>query len=129
MSNFVKPETERLDIGGGDYIVVKKRLNVREARKIMARQMKPMSIGEKPQLDYEQVGIAQVSVYLLEWGGPGFTEDGRTVPYTEGALDDLDPDVFARIFKAVEGHIANEERAEKNGTSETASPAISPSAA
>src|SRR5215471_528453 len=129
MSNFVKPETERLEIGGGDYIVVKKRLNVREARRVMARQMKPMAIGERPQLDYEQVGLAQVSVYLLEWGGPGFTENGKTVPYTEAALDDLDPDVFARLFKAVQGHIENEERAEKNSASETASPAISPSAA
>src|SRR5262245_55048752 len=79
MSFFVRPETVRLEIGGGNWIEVKKRLNVREARKVMASQMKPVGLGEKPSLDFEQVGIAQVREYVVAWGGPDFMEDGRLV--------------------------------------------------
>lgn len=133
---FAKPEVVHLSLPGGNWIDVKKYLTVKEDRHIMARQMKSAAIspGEKPkmELDYEQVGLAQVLEYVVDWGGPDLVNDaGQPVPYSEAALCNLRSEPFRLIFEAVQAHIErmDQESAVKNPTGETASSAISPSAA
>ena len=133
-SNFIRPDLVRLAIGDDDWIEVKRRLTAGEERRVFARVIKTMHAGERAELDPEQVGVTRIAEYVVEWGGPGFSDGtGRAVPYSTAALDHLDPDVYRAIERAVEAHEAREraardaEKNERDGAS--SSTPISPSVA
>jgi len=118
-SNFVGNKTDKLDLSDGDYIVVKRELNLEEERRIYIRQVKTAVAGQKPILDLEQVGISEALEYIVEWGGPGFQDDnGRTVPFSETAVKNIRSSKFKEITTALEGHQRVQDAlraAEKNG--------------
>jgi hypothetical protein len=112
---FVRPDSVRLPIGDGHWIEVRKRLNAGESRKMFARVVKDMTAGEKAQLDPEQVGLTKLVAYVLGWSFPGL--DGKPVPFSVAAMDNLDPDVYAEMIKAIDEHIEAQDAArsaEKN---------------
>jgi hypothetical protein len=115
MGDFVRPEVVRLSLSGNRWIDVKKRLNAGESRKMFARVVKDMTPGEKTTLDPEFVGLTKLLAYVLGWS---FTDDdGKPVPFSTGALDNLDPDVYAEMIKAIDSHIEAQDEArsaEKN---------------
>lgn len=116
MGEFVRPEVVRLSLSGGRWLDVKKRLNAGESRKMFARVVKDMTVGEKAQLDPEQVGLTKLQAYVLGWS---FTDDGKPVPFSLATMDNLDPDVYAEMIKAVDDHIDAqdaEREKEKNGS-------------
>lgn len=133
------PETKKLDLAHGDWLIVKKRLTAGEQRRIFDRMVKQMHAGEKPDLDPMQVGHSQVLEYLVDWGtftdasgkplvirGKGPDEIGRI-------LNDLDTDDYADIVAAIDEHVTAmdaERAAEKNARDgESAASATSPSVA
>ncbi len=131
MSNFVRPDSVRLTLTGGhegDYIIVKRRLNAGEERRLNAALIKNFIPGQMPTLDPEQVGYAKVKAYLLDWGGVGFGPE----KFNAGTIDDLDPDLYREIERAINAHEvdqAAQREAEKNGRDgATNSAVISPSA-
>lgn len=115
MGDFVRPEEVRLPLSGDRWISVKKRLNAGESRKMFARVVKDMTPGSSPQLDPEQVGLTKLLAYVLGWS---FTDDdGKPVPFSHAALDNVDPDLYAEMIKAVDEHIEAQDAArsaEKN---------------
>lgn len=115
MGDFVRPESVRLSLSGGRWIDVKKRLNAGESRKMFARVVKDMTPGEKTTLDPEFVGLTKLIAYVVGWS---FTDDnGQTVPFSHAALDNIDPDLYAEMIKAVDQHIEAQDAArsvEKN---------------
>lgn len=129
-NRFVKPRTVRLSLSEGDWIEVKQELNAGEYRRVMARQMKSMVMGEKAELDPTQVGLAKVVEYIVEWS---FEDDGKPVPVSEAAIVSLDADSFNEIRDAIDAHEASVEaamEARKNvQAGEKASSPISPSVA
>jgi hypothetical protein len=132
-SRFVAPGMVRLPLSGGDYIDIKRQLNVGEERRVFARCVKKMIAGEQAEIDPEQVGKTRVAEFILGWGGPGFVmPDGTPVEFSEAALMDLDAETYAEIMAALNAHEAAEVKlrdAEKNATDgATASGPISPSA-
>ena len=118
MGDFVRPEVVRLPLSGERWIDVKKRLNAGESRKMFARVVKDMPAGATPTLDPEQVGLTKLVAYLLGWS---FTDDdGKPVPFSVAALDNVDTDLYAEMIKAVDAHEDAQDvarSAEKNGQS------------
>jgi hypothetical protein len=107
-SRFVRPETEKLDISGGDWLLVKRRLTAGEQRHAFSRIVKRMSVGEKTELDPEGMGLSKITAYLLDWSlrddaGVVVIRDQSTA-VVEAALLGLDPDSFREIYEAISAH-------------------------
>ena len=68
-SRYRKQEEVRLDLTGGDWLLVRKHLTAGEERDAHAKVIKAgtMRSGERPELDLEHLGIAQAVSYLLDW--------------------------------------------------------------
>lgn len=121
-SRFVAPETARLDISQGDWLVVKKRLTAGEQRRVFSRMVREMRPGEKVQLDPQQVGKTKAAEYLVDWSltdakGQPVVLRGKTGDEIGTMLDALDPDSFREIVAAIDAHEAAQDAAaeqEKN---------------
>jgi len=110
------PETTRLDLTQGDWLLVKKRLTAGESRRVFARMVKSMTAGEqggdrtKVDIDPEQVGRSQAVEYLLDWGT--FTDpNGNAVVIRDKSpdeigrmLDALPQGDYAEIIAAIQAH-------------------------
>lgn len=125
MRGIRRPETVRINLSGGHWLLVKKHLNAGEERRIYAHAMIGQALvqGEKPRLDPEAVGVTQIVEYLLDWS---ITDpDGKVVPVRDvsdtaksAAVLQLDPEDFAEVMLAIQKHDADmtaEREAEKNG--------------
>lgn len=135
MSRFIRPQVVRVPLkSGGDWIEIKRRLNTGEYRERLAR----MSVAVDGDLHVNrlQIGMSTVTAYLLDWSLTD--DDGRPVVIRGlsaddlmAVLDNLEPEAFGEILKAIEDHEAAmdaERAAEKNGhDGANTSPAISPS--
>jgi hypothetical protein len=106
-SRFVSPEEVRLNLSDGDFITIKKRLNTGEQRAVFARMARDIIPGDKIALKPEEVGKAKIAEFLLGWSF--VDDDGRPVPFSPQAIDNLDPDTYREIREAIEAH---EERVE-----------------
>lgn len=115
---FVKPDLVRLPLSEGNFLDVKRQLTAGEERHIFAGVVKTMTPGQKMELDPEQVGRTKLLEYIVDWGGPNLVDDdGRPVPFSGAALDNLPPERYAEIVKVVDDHEAAEtmkREAEKN---------------
>lgn len=128
-SRFELPDTKRIDISQGDWLLVKKRLTAGEQRRIFARIVKTQKAGEKIELDPVQASLAQMTEYLLDWsltdhaGKPVIIRQ-QPPDVVAAALDSLDIDSFNEIFQAITAHEAamqlerEEEKKPQAGTSE-----------
>jgi hypothetical protein len=112
------PETTRLDLTQGDWLLVKKRLTAGESRHVFGRMVKSMTAGEqggtrtKVDIDPEQVGRSQAVEYLLDWGT--FTDpNGKPLVIRDKSadeigriLDALPQEDYAEIIAAIQAHDA-----------------------
>ncbi len=127
-SDFVVPRVDRLTLSGGRWVDVKHRLNAGESRRVYSRMVKEMVAGVRPTLNPEMVGLTRIVEYIVAWS---MTDGRNTVPVSESAIDNLDPDLFNEIVAAIDAHeerVDAERAAEKNGQDGVSkSSAISPS--
>lgn len=132
---FVQPETVRVSLPDGEWLLLKKRLTEGERRRAVAMTVSEVRADGRITPNFEMVGKADVLSYLVDWSL--CDEKGRVDIETDSsklaAIDSLSPDAFAVIEKAVTDHIAAmdaERVAEKKGQSgEIESSAISSSVA
>lgn len=132
--SFVRPETVRLDLPDGAWLIVKKRLNAGESRRMFSGVIRTMELGEKVQLDPEKVGLQKILIYLIDWSASDVCDiRGKTSSEVADAINSLDPDSFQAILKAIETHETEQDAAavlEKNSPDGgNASSKTSPSAA
>ena len=130
-SRVTKPETHRIDISRGDCIMIRKRLNFGEKRRMLGR----MVSAERGTIEPESVGVSKASAYLLDWSitdskdQPIVIQD-MPIAHIVAALDAIDPDCAEEIIHAIATHEAAmeaERDAEKNAQAgENASSPISP---
>jgi len=126
------PETAKLDIGNGDWLLVKKRLTAGESQEMLTAMIREGANGAD-KLDLPSIGINRVVAYLLDWGT--FTDaDGKPLVVRDqpsdvvrSVLKSLDVDDFGDVLKAVDAHMEameKEREAEKNAPAgeSTASP-------
>lgn len=123
-SGFVQPEVVRLELAGGNYLIVKRELTAGEERRITARSVKSARAGEKMEIDLEQLGKVKLVEYITEWGGPIFQDaQGKPRKFSATALDDLRASLYTEITKAVDAHEAaeaakrDEEKNDQDGAS------------
>jgi hypothetical protein len=130
-----RPETLKIDLSDGDWIVVKKHLTAGENRAIYARMMK-QGIDGGNQIDGVRVGWSKMVGYLLDWSAKD--PDGKPIVILDkseeeigAAIDGLDVDSSSEILKAVEAHedAMEKERAQEKNVRDggSASSPISPS--
>lgn len=82
MSRFVKPEIERMDLGGGDWVDLRLRLAYGARRGIEGKLLGPLAVKyadrgpDDPEptgaLDIEAGNVELLLRAIVAWGGPGF---------------------------------------------------------
>ena len=123
-----RPETCRLELTGGDWLLVKKWLTAGEARDVFARTVKTLRAGELAELEPRMVGITQAAVYLVEWsfqdpdGQPIAIRD-QPVEYLIDVLNELMPEALAEVLTAIRAHVErmDSERDEEKKIADTVS--------
>lgn len=118
-NRFVMPEVVRLPLSDGDWIEVKRRLNVAERRSITSAATKNgMSVDTKRvYVDANDLEFAKVDAWVLDWNLVG--EDDKPIKYSAQAVRALDPETFNEITDAIDAHEKAEEAA-KNSAGSTA---------
>jgi hypothetical protein len=110
-SRYRKQEEIRLELSGGDWLLVRKHLTAGEERDAQARVIKAASFkaGEKPEIDLEHLGIAQAVSYLLDWSITDADDKPiriRDQPYAfvAAALRNQTPESLREILEAIQAH-------------------------
>ncbi len=125
-SRFVRPDTKTLTLANGDTLLVKRRMNHGEQRDAFLR-MRSNAVNAVD---------AMIVAYLLDWsltdddGRPIVIRD-RPADEVQASLDNLDPDDFQEIKRAIEDHetavMAERDAEKKQQGGEKESSATSPS--
>jgi len=112
-SRFRKPETIRLPLEEGDWLLVRKYLTAGEERGATARVFKDgtMKPGEKPDLDYRHLELSQAIAYLLDWSLTDADDQPiviRDQPYefVHAALEAMESFSLREILNAIQAHDA-----------------------
>jgi hypothetical protein len=98
-SRVVQPDSCRLPLSAGDWILVKKRLSAGENKRMVQRGS----------VDLVEAGTAKILAYLLDWsvtdpaGKPIVIRD-EPDSVKEAAIDSIDPDSYGEILRAIEAH-------------------------
>lgn len=86
----------------GDFLDVKKQLTSGEQRAVFTNLVKEWTAGERAELNPAQVGTTKILAYVIGWS---FVDaNGAPVPFSESALNNLDPESFAEITQAIDAH-------------------------
>jgi len=121
---FVQPDIVRLGLSDNDFIDVKRELTAGEQRSIFTTLVKEMKVGEQAMLDPKLVGLTKILAYLVAWS---FVDsDGRPVPVSESAVNNLDVDSYSEIEKMIDAHDAAMETARAERKNAPGTPSASP---
>jgi hypothetical protein len=114
---YLKPEEVRLELDGGDWLLVKKHLTAGETRHLQARAIKAgsMKAGTQPELDLKNLATAQAVEYLLDWSITDVNDNpirirDQSDDVIASALDDMAPEGCKVILEAIQAHDAAMER-------------------
>jgi len=121
---FVQPEVVRLPLSDNDFIDIKKELTAGEQRLIFTSLVKQMSFGEKAILEPRMVGMTKILAYLVAWSF--LDSEGRPVPVSESAVNNLDLDSYSEIEQAIDAHDATVEAARAERKNVQGTPSASP---
>jgi hypothetical protein len=107
-SRVVIPETRRLSISDGDWILVRKRLTHGETQEAFKRRYLS-GVDGRLHVDPVQIGHAQILAYLVDWSltdpdGAVIPIKGQGADLVEGALNSFDDDTVAEILAAIRQH-------------------------
>lgn len=124
-----RPDTARLELSRGDWLIVKKHLTAGETLEMFGL------MRQRDSVDSIRFGLSRIIAHLVDWSIQDL--DGKVIPITgkpiadvESALRLIDYDTFTEIEKAVDAHMAAMEQERKNErAAETGSSPISLSAA
>src|SRR5689334_10447372 len=110
---FVTPKVVRLELSDGDWIEVKERLTVGEARAAMSSFVGSYRPDGSRTPNLDTLGMGQVLAYLTDWSF--VDENDKRVPVSIDTIKNLDLDTYGEIDSALDRHIAsmNEADAER----------------
>jgi hypothetical protein len=114
MSHYYRKQEEvRLEIPDGQWLLVRKHLTAGEERASQAKVVKGGTLkpNEKPDLDFEELGIAQAVTYLLDWSITDADDKPiviRDKPYgfVAAALRNMTTDGCRAILETIAAHDA-----------------------
>lgn len=126
---FIRPDTRRLPLSEGQWILVKQRLSTGEFRAHLKRSSYLDEAGRR-HLDLLTHGLSLVVAYLIDWSLDDVVIRGVSESDLIAVLDNLDPARFTELKTAIEAHetaMDLEREQEKNVTAGAMhSAAISP---
>lgn len=106
---FVQPETTRLDLSDGQFLIVRTRLTQGERRQARARYW---VVGPDGDFHVDRVLLPTVTAmaFLLDWSltdatGKPVVIRGLSGDELMAVLDGLDPDRFDEVSTAIDAHI------------------------
>ena len=104
---YRRPETVKVDLPSGGWILLKKYLTAGEARKVFRGMMRRGDTGDE--IDPLNVGRSKCVVYLVDWSvtdvdGNPVSIRGQSEEFIGHCLDNMDAPAFSEILHAVEGH-------------------------
>jgi len=112
-SRYRKQEEHRITLTDGDWLLVRKHLTAGDEREAYARVIKGGTFhpGEKPGVDPEQLGIAQVVSYLLDWSITDADDKpirirDQSYDFIAAALKNQTPESLREIIEAIQTHDA-----------------------
>lgn len=120
---FVTPEIHRIELDEGQWIEIKKQLNVGESRRLATAGFKNIKTRTEDQrgpgtdempevgIDWPRMSMARVKTYLIDWSI--CDENDKRVKVTEGAIEALDPDKFTIIDEAIDKYLDSVEEEKK----------------
>ncbi len=110
-SRYRKQEEHRIDLSGGDWLLVRKHLTAGEERDAQARVIKAGTFkpGERPELDLEHLGIAQAVAYLIDWSITDADDKpirirDQSYAFVAAALRNQTPESLREILEAIQVH-------------------------
>lgn len=135
-SRFTTGETDVLTISQGDTLVVRRTLSAGEKRKMNGRLYMAGATPTSLRVNPLQMDLAMCTAYLLDWslrdaeGRPVVIRD-LPIEELEQVLDNLTPDTFDEIAKAIETHVQaqREKKTIPTGAPPSSATSSSPSAA
>ena len=106
-SRIRRPETVRIPLTRGDWILVKKYLTAGETRRVFRRMIRKGATGDE--IDSLQVGLSKMVVYLVDWSITDADDQpviirGQSEDMIADVLEMLDVESFAEVLKAIEVH-------------------------
>jgi hypothetical protein len=136
---FIRPDTTRLELSEGDWLIVKNRLNFGEQRAAYARAYQTAADGTLHMKPYA-MGMEMVVAYLLDWSltdhdGRPVVIRGLSADEVTSILNNLSPEDFVELKEAIERHEAamlaarTQEKKRPAGGTAAATTSSSPSAA
>jgi hypothetical protein len=114
----VKPETVRLELPRGQWIVVRKELTAGEHRRMLLRMMKPLTVAGPMngrdaalQVDQTMAMLSAILAYLLDWSfvdpdGQPVVIRGKSTEDVTAALEGLKLQHFQEVSQAIQAHQA-----------------------
>lgn len=135
-NRFPQPDVERLPLSDGDWIEIKKELNVGEEKDVTLLSLREVSEGKDGQTrlthDYQLTPFAKAVVYLVSWSfwnadGPVKLHDDQKKRLAQ--LRALDRDSWTEITDAIDKYEEAREEAKKLRAATTETTSSSTSAA
>jgi hypothetical protein len=107
MQWFVKPETVRIDLPGGEWIDVKKQLTKGERDKVNAMLIKEVRSDGRMTPDFEMMSKAEALGYIVDWS---LTDGGQKIPIESdadklSAINSMSVEGFDAISDAIAAHV------------------------
>lgn len=120
---FVQPETERLELFGGEaWIEVKRELSYGEGQRITGMALRSMNTaGNEIGLDFNSYNIGRMSAWIIDWS---LTDaKGKQVKVNLDSIRNLAQPVADEIDRVLTAYISamEAERAEKNAVKQATS--------
>jgi hypothetical protein len=124
---FVKPEVVRIPLTDGDWVDVKKRLTVGEARRATQSFVGHFNADGSRTPNMELLGMGMVLAYVVDWS---FVDaQDKRVSVSLDAIKNLDQATYSEIDEAISAHVEAVEREdsdrEKKASGESAPSATS----
>lgn len=142
-SRVVRPDTERLEISNGDWLVVKKRLTAGDQQDGFERSYLKNADGTyvvSPEgrrvVSPSATKMSEITSYLVDWSlvdleGKPLEIRGKTITEVESMLRALDADSYKEIYEAIDNYDTKQAQArlaqKKILSGESKSSEISPS--
>lgn len=102
MGHFIGEETERLDLGAGEWVDIKKRMNWGDQQRLVASYMK-LQTGQSvtPQVDVS-LETGNMTLMVINIKGWNLKDDAnKDVPVTSDAIASLDIETATKILNAI----------------------------
>ena len=112
---FVTPESVRLPLSDGDYILIRRRLSTGERDDMLSMMLPYVTPGQTAQINSKDARQIAVATYLLGWSAAAPMSPDLPVQERIDTLRTLDPAAFDEIEAAITAHNAREDAARKNG--------------